>query len=297
MDELTFYSTQSKFSDPGKYSKLFNSINNSINDICNVVHNLVVHQDATLEFYGFKVPEGKKLEANTRYIEKILEIIIKNNHQTLNVERKPEERFIGSCRDFALLTCSILRYKKIPARIRCGFANYFHKDWYSDHWVCEYYDKKDLKWKLVDSELGKEELKKYQIDFDHTNILINKFLVAGNAWKFTRENKKDSNFFGVHGIEVKGFWFIKADVIRDLAALNKIELLPWDYTEYIDDPFDDISKRSKEEIDLIDNISNIISEESIDLKKIIKIYKKNIKLQIIDVVKSYSSKGPIKIRI
>jgi hypothetical protein len=28
-------------------------------------------------------------------------------------------------------------------------------------------------------------------------------------------------------VGVKGYWFIKANLIRDLAALNKIELLPF----------------------------------------------------------------------
>ncbi len=297
MDELDFYIEQSKYSAPGKYSNLFDNLPESIIEISKIVHNLIVHQEDTKEFYGFKVPSDKKLQPNTRYVEKILEIIINCNNQLLSVVRKPKERFIGTCRDFALLTCSILRHQNIPARVRCGFADYFHHDWFSDHWVCEYFDKKNKKWKLVDSELGKEEVRKYQIDFDTIDIPRNKFIVAGKAWLLALENKINSDLLGVKDIGVKGFWFIKADVIRDLAALNKIELLAWDYTDFIDDPFKNINERSKEEITLINNIAFTTSKDKIDFDKVFQIYNSNKNLQISNKVRSYSPKGPIDVNI
>ena len=297
MNELIYYIEQSKYSSPGKYSNYFDNLPRSVKEVSEIVHGLIVHQEDTEEFYGFKIPSDKKFQPNTRYIEKILEIIINNNDQSLSIERKPRERFIGTCRDFALLTCSILRYKNIPARVRCGFADYFHDDWFSDHWVCEYFDMKNLKWKLVDSELGKEEKQKYQINFDTIDIPRNKFLVAGKAWQLTLENKINSDLLGVKEIGVKGFWFIKADVVRDLAALNKIELLAWDYTDYIDDPFKDINKRSKEEITLINNIASITSKDRVELIKVLQIYDDNKNLQISDKVRSYSTKGPIDVNI
>ncbi len=297
MNGLIYYIEQSKYSSPGKYSNYFDNLPELIKEISEIVHGLIVHQEDTEEFYKFKIPDNKKLQPNTRYIENILETIIANDNRPLSIKRKPQDRFIGTCRDFALLTCSILRHKKIPARVRCGFADYFHDDWYSDHWVCEYFDKKDSKWKLVDSELGQGEKQKYKIDFEITNIPRDRFIVAGKAWLMALRNKINPDILGVKEIKVKGYWFIKADVVRDLAALNRIELLPWDYTEYIDDPFKNIGDRSGDEIELISNIAAITSKEEINLDEALRIYKKNKNLQILKMIKSYSLKGPIDIQI
>ncbi len=232
-----------------------------------------------------------------RYIEKIVEVIVHNNNSALSELRKPQERFIGTCRDFAFFTCSILRHKGIPARVRCGFASYFHSDWYSDHWVCEYFDKKLNQWLLADAELGNEEKEKYHIDFDPANISREKFLTAGKAWIKARRNQINPEILGVKEIDVKGFWFIKADVIRDLAALNKIELLPWDYTEYMDQPYKNLTERSDDEIQLIDSVAAVTSQEPINLNEVLDFYKKNINVQITNKVKSYSSKDPIDVTL
>jgi len=293
MDEFSHYTKQSKYSDPGKYAYLFDSFTSDISQICNIVHNLVVHQDSTEDLYGFKVPTEKSGQSNTRFIEKVLEIIIENKNIPLKSPRKPEDRFIGSCRDFALLTCAILRHKDIPARVRCGFAAYFHQDWYADHWVCEYYDSQNEEWKLVDAELGEEEKQKYQIEFDPLNIPRELFLVGGKAWQMARKGELDPERTGVKEIGVKGFWFIKADVIRDLAALNKVELLPWDYTEYIDNPFKSIDEVSTEELNIIDSLAALTSQQGPDLINLMNSYTKNSQFRVSGQVKSYTQRGPV----
>lgn len=52
------------------------------------------------------------------------------------------------------------------------------------------------------------------------------FLTAGESWLKYRKENIDPNKFGV--LHIKGSGLIKANIIRDIFALSKVELLPWD---------------------------------------------------------------------
>jgi hypothetical protein len=51
-------------------------------------------------------------------------------------------------------------------------------------------------------------------------------LTAGQAWQRCRESLADPAAFGI--ADMWGLSFIRGNLLRDLAALNKVELLPWD---------------------------------------------------------------------
>src|SRR5207253_5946418 len=52
------------------------------------------------------------------------------------------------------------------------------------------------------------------------------FLTGGEAWQTIRAGEADPDTFGI--FEFWGSWFVRHNVVRDLAALNKVEMLPWD---------------------------------------------------------------------
>ena len=94
------------------------------------------------DLFQYAIPRDRlHNDAETRYIDDILRIVIARNDAPLSRRREPGERFVGICRDFALLHCSFLRHVGIPARIRSGFADYFGEDgFHFDHVVTEYWD-------------------------------------------------------------------------------------------------------------------------------------------------------------
>ena len=57
------------------------------------------------------------------------------------------------------------------------------------------------------------------------------FLPAGEAWARCQRGEEDGDRFGV--LDEWGQWFIKGNIARDLAALNKVEMLPWDDWGYL----------------------------------------------------------------
>ena len=79
---------------------------------------------------------------------------------------------------------------------------------------------------LVDSQLDARQRELFKVTFDPLDVPRDRFLVAGDAWKLCRSGKADPGAFGI--LDMYGLWFIAGNVIRDVAALNNHEMLPWD---------------------------------------------------------------------
>jgi hypothetical protein len=145
----------------------------------------------------------------------------------------PEQRTPGTCRDFALMTCSALRQRGVPARVRCGFATYFRANPFEDHWVCEHWREDDSRWVLTDAQLDPLQCRQLGVCFDPTDLPARTFLNAGEAWTAWRAGDVDQTAFG-HG-EARGAWFLRVNLMRDLFALRKQETSDWDAWRSIPD--------------------------------------------------------------
>jgi hypothetical protein len=158
---------------------------------------------------------------------------------SLSDKHEIQIRQVGNCRDFSLLLTAILRQQGIPARARCGFGKYFLPEHFEDHWVCEYWNADKNRWILVDSQLDALQVEILDILFDPLDVPSNQFITGGQAWLMCREGIANPDQFGI--FDMHGWWFIWGNVIRDFLALNKIEILPWDWgwgflTNNLNDP-------------------------------------------------------------
>jgi hypothetical protein len=186
-----------------------------------VIGGVMVHRDETEWRFGFALPEQRREEAKTRHVAAILD------HLGSLADRRPEDRFAGTCRDFTVLLCAMVRHAGIPARARCGFANYFTRDFFDDHWVVEVWvDGRG--WRLVDAQVASAPKGTYRNDFDPLDVPRDAFLVAGQAWRDCRAGRRDSGQIGTSAAGLTGMWEIQGNVVRGLANLNRIETLPWD---------------------------------------------------------------------
>lgn len=169
------------------------------------------------------VPDVRQAERSIRSASAVLRRALELDSSPLGHERAPAHRVVGTCRHFALVSCALLRHRSIPSRARCGFAGYFVADKWVDHWVTEYRDASG-RWVRVDSEiLGLDVV-------DHPEALgPGEFLTGGEAWRLLREGVADPADFGVDGVpHAWGIGEVRGNAMRDLAALNKVETLPWD---------------------------------------------------------------------
>jgi hypothetical protein len=151
-----------------------------------------------------------------------------DDSRPLTVPREPAGRLPGNCRHFSVFAAAMLRAQGTPARARCGFGGYFGTGTFEDHWVCEYWDEAAGRWKLADAQIDDVQLGLFEVGFDLMDVPREAFLVAGDAWRLCRDGSADPARFGLSLMGEGGYWWIAANLLRDVAALNNMEMLPWD---------------------------------------------------------------------
>jgi Transglutaminase-like superfamily len=206
-------------------SDVFDGLPPDARGLCRIVPGVLVHE-FWAHAYGFDVPVNRLDAFHTRSCTEMIEHILALNPAPLAVERPVEQRMVGNCRYFSTLSSALLRRAGIPARARCGFADYFDPGRYVDHWVTEYWDSAESRWIRIDAQLDALQRATIEPDFDTEDLPPGVFLAAGEAWQRCRRGEADPGTFGI--FDMWGLWFVQANVVRDLAALNKMELLPWD---------------------------------------------------------------------
>ena len=225
---LEFYSRPVGMTSAGEFDSMLADLPNDVAALIRIVQGLGVYDVVAPDFYGFNVPDERKNEIHIRPIEEMLDRLLAIDNQPLTVARPIEKRLVSRCRNFLLFLLSILRAKGIPARARCGFGSYFNPGYFEDHWVCEYWNAAEKRWVLVDVQLDEVWREKLAIDFDILDVPRDRFLVAGTAWAKCRASEADPSQFGISFVNLRGLWFVAGNLVRDVAALNKMEMLPWD---------------------------------------------------------------------
>lgn len=189
-------------------------------EICFPAHTLVIQPN---DAQSIGMPWERFAENQLRPAADIVQALLALDPAPLSVAREPEKRVIGTCRHFAVLSCALLRYRGVPARVRCGFANYFQPNQALDHWITEYWDADQDRWIRVDSEILGQSVLSHPED-----LRPDDFLSGGEAWSAFRRGEIDASRFGVYGTDNWGAGEIRGNAVKDLAALNKVEMLPWD---------------------------------------------------------------------
>jgi hypothetical protein len=197
----------------------------SIPDVVRAVQGNLLHIFWT-ERYGVQLSDERRAEVQIRPAAEMLDRIYAVDPSPLTVTRPVERRLVGNCRDFSTLTVALLRHMGIPARARCGFGVYFLPDHYEDHWVVEYWHADQARWVMLDAQLDRFQQDAMNISFDTLDMPPGQFITGGRAWQMCRHEGADPDTFGI--FDMHGLWFIVGNMVRDIAALNKVELLPWD---------------------------------------------------------------------
>jgi hypothetical protein len=225
---LGFYASHSLTSEPGEAGALIEPLPNDVPALSRVIQGLGIYDVVARDFYGFEPPTDRLTEIHLRAIAKRLARIIELDDRPLDVAREPDRRLLGRCNTFALMLVTTLRAKAVPARSRCGFAAYFNPPNFEDHWMCEYWDARERRWRLADSQIDEVWRGRLNIRFDALDLPRTQFLTAGEAWRRCRSGEADERRFGISFAGLRGLWFVAGSLVRDMAALNKMEMAPWD---------------------------------------------------------------------
>lgn len=224
-ETLDFYVRPALMTAGGEYAPLFDGLPRQVGDLAHVVQGLLLHEHWA-PAYGVTLPDERRSAVQIRPVARMLERLLAQDSQPLTVSRPVETRLVGNCRHFSLLLVAMLRAQGVPARARCGFGTYFVPGRFVDHWVCEYWHAAQARWVLADVQIDALQRETLQPDFDPLDVPRDRFVIAGDAWARCRAGDVDPARFGI--LDLQGLWFVAGNVLRDVAALNNMEMLPWD---------------------------------------------------------------------
>ena len=219
------YARHDPLTDPGGLAALFDPLPSDPAALRAIASGLIVHV-AWASRYG--IPPDTLVPRETQAVAERLRLIQSVAAGPLAEARPAARRSFGTCRDYALMLCSMLRHRAIPARVRCGFATYFEAAVpYEDHWICEYWSTAAQRWLRADAQLDALHRRHLGIGFDSANLPDGTFLSANEAWREVRRGAIAAEAFG-HGAEGSGLWFLCVNVHRDLLALAHQQTSAWD---------------------------------------------------------------------
>ncbi|MBO0759002.1 MAG: transglutaminase domain-containing protein, partial [Bradyrhizobiaceae bacterium] len=213
---------------PGRHAGLLANLPRDPSRLAPIVQGLLIYEHVAADFYGVPLSDKRRCESHIRPVERLLDCILAMDDRPLEVARPASKRLVGICRHYAVLTVAMLRAQGVPARVRCGFGDYFDPASFEDHWVCEYWNGSEHRWIIIDPQFDDVWNSRLNIRHDVLDVPRDRFLTASDAWRACRSGTLDASKFGIGFARLRGLWFISGSLVRDVAALNKIEILPWD---------------------------------------------------------------------
>jgi hypothetical protein len=260
--------------DPGPHGALLDALPGGVASLAAIVPGLLLHEHWASN-YGLELSEARRNETHTRSARAMLDRALALDASPLDRKRAVEHRVVGTCRNFSVLSVALLRRQDIPARARCGFATYFTPECIVDHWVAEYWNADEGRWIMVDAQLDELQRSHLHPDFDPLDVPRDRFLVAGEAWRRCREGKADPARFGI--MDMRGLWFIAGNVIRDVAALNGMEMLPWDCWGAMPQPGESIDA---ERLALFDRLAALCLDPDRNIAELRAVYEADERLRV-----------------
>jgi Transglutaminase-like superfamily len=288
---LDYYAAPGLMTDPRAGAYLFDNLPRDIALLCKIVQGVMVHI-FWAERYGLKLSGKRSEEVQIRPVARKLARIVELDSCPLILGRPLDKKLVGNCRDFTVMLTAMLQHQGVPARGRCGFGRYFMPGTYEDHWVCEYWDAVENRWRLVDAQLDEFQREALHIRFDPLDVPRTEFITGGKAWQMCRAREADPKKFGI--FKMRGMWFIRGDFIRDVAALNKMEMLPWDGWGLIEK---DYRRMTHDELTFLDRVAPRTAGDVPEFETLRELYESDARLHVSPMITTYLRNGARKINL
>ncbi len=227
----TFWAQHGAMSDPGALADWIDEIPADPAAIREAAGRLVFHYRAHGDVGEHGFTPDRMAEINLRYAQDMFARLRAMNPNGPAGPREPTERLLGCCRDFTLLFVALARHKGLPSRSRVGFASYFVPGWFLDHVVPEVWV--DGRWVLMEPEIGPGYVDPNDgAVLNPCDLPRDRFLVGPQAWLDARAGTRNPETFVVAPDlmvpDLRSWPYLLHNLVLDVAALNKQEMVLWD---------------------------------------------------------------------
>ncbi len=260
-DIAAFYTRLAPMTASGALDALLADAPTDIPGMVAYIQNLILHVHWA-PAYRMRLSEARQAEVHTRSVHDMLALMHKHDPRPLAFVRTLYQRMVGNCRHFSTLGVALFRRAGIPARARCGFGMYFESGKGADHWVIEYWN--GAAWQLLDAQIDAAQRAMLRLEFDPLNVPRDQFLTAGDAWARCRAGEADPGTFGI--FDMWCWWFIAGNLLRDVAALNNVEMLPWDMWGDMPKPEDTIAPQTFARFDTLATLTRAPDEHVAEMR-------------------------------
>ena len=240
-NQLDFYRQQSPITDPGEFAAYFDNLPDDFVEMFGVLNGVMLHYRSAKRL---KLPltRAQRREQRLHTVRRRLAAFEKINPDSLTTPRPIKDQQIGWCSDFAIMLTSILRHKGYPARMRVGFENYFEgAGFYGDHWITEFWDPAQSRWRLIDADVGAaildldqfEKMAKHKVrrGLDFTDLRPGvDFLLVGPVWQQARAGEIKVDRYRANNVWT-GWPLLRGNLLHDFQALNGLEMSLFDYLD------------------------------------------------------------------
>mgnify|MGYP003291822552 CR=1 FL=1 len=284
---LNFYKQTSTYTDLGYYKDFARKLPDDINELCllqrrQIIHPFVIKENEgeINEYYGdlSKIPAHLRIFEDDLYptaISVLAELLRRDNNYGYN--RKVEDKIHVTCRGEAILLASILKAKGIAARVRSGFGFYVSsfEGGAGDHWITEYYNKKEKRWILVDPDFHDFDS---DTEVDSNDIKEHEFLTAARAYLGIR-NKiiPEKEIYYASTPYEYGLKAAVRALYYDFNSLMNNEIFFLHLPEYA---IKNDLKLNKKELKELDFIANLMLKPNENFDELKKIWTKNNKFKV-----------------
>jgi hypothetical protein len=279
-----FWAVQSLVTEPGPAAAAIDRLPPDIGALREVSRQLVFHHWADGDWAANGIEPERISEVDTRYAAAMFTRLGELADLPLSAARQPRQRLVGCCRDFTVLFVAMARHKGIPSRGRVGFAGYFFDGWLLDHMIAEVWDEPAGRWRLVEPEIDDDHA---GAGFDPLDVPRDRFLTAPHAWQLARSGAVDpERFIVAPDLEIpttRGLRQLRRDLVRDLAALNKAEMLLWEDWGVQDSR----TPPGPDELPVLDELATLTGQPSPPLAELRSAYRRP-EFVVPDTVTSYS---------
>jgi len=260
---LNRYKTQTSFTDPGKFEYLYKGMSKSIIKSCDIIKKQLIHP-MEAQSMPKVFPKGKLAEdGDFPTVYDMLQELVRRNNEGLTMDRLPKERLLVACYHHSLLLASVLRFQGKSVRLRAVFARYYEEQMNVRflHVICEVWNEEKEQWEIFDP------------DRNLRNISYNKIEFPAKTWcNFMKDNLPRINYVGSIG---QGASLYIHSLLLDMAFIIGNERNYWHTPEFILKKDFNIEDLSKEQIQILNQIAELMNNPVSNFKQLEKLYREN----------------------
>jgi formylglycine-generating enzyme len=271
---LYFYKQYSPLTDPGEYAYLYKNLPDFLPELCRLIKSQFIHPFSDLPQYRNQIPKERWNEWLTMYptVQSILKGLLSYDSRGFVNDRKPENRLVLGCREYAIVLTSVLKYRGIPARVRTGHAKYLVSGFHLSHTICEVWNDKENRWMLVDPGMNMIDFKREQFDF------------SNEVWLNMQKGEINANLY-MAPPDITGMVSIVGKISPDLSSILGTDFTLTQYAPMLDYCLKNNNQLTTEQIEILNRVCKLMN--TLDAKNLSELQEIYYKTPLIQLTKTF----------